>query len=141
MLPVLGTVMRWNKLCYSITCTAMQHRHDALRVSLCVAPLTDIRINENLPLASLVTLLVRYHNSVANSLLGKNPTWDDDHIFEVARRTVIATIQVRNCGLTRLTTTSESIPSQSCLHRLHQGACTPSNETHAHLVSRVTNAV
>lgn len=55
---------------------------------------TDVRANENLPLAAMHTLFVREHNRRCNVLKAANPTWGDEQLYQSARRFVIALIQV-----------------------------------------------
>ncbi|KAK0393430.1 hypothetical protein QR680_000209 [Steinernema hermaphroditum] len=43
--------------------------------------------------ASLHTIWIRHHNSIANQLLAINPKWTDEQLFEEARRIVIAQMQ------------------------------------------------
>lgn len=56
--------------------------------------MTDVRSNENLPLAALHNLFVREHNRRCNILRAANPTWSDEQLYQSARRYVIALIQV-----------------------------------------------
>lgn len=53
----------------------------------------DERVNENLALCSMQTLLVREHNFWADFIKGDNPTLDDDGIYQRARAIVGAEIQ------------------------------------------------
>lgn len=54
----------------------------------------DIRANENPELASLQTLFVREHNRVAARIADKNPTWNDEEVYQAARNFVIGEVQV-----------------------------------------------
>ncbi len=53
----------------------------------------DVRANENLILLSIHTLFVREHNRICEALALAHPTWNDEQIYQHARRTVIALIQ------------------------------------------------
>lgn len=48
------------------------------------------RANSTPQVAMMNTLMLREHNRIAGELEGRNPTWDDDRVFETARNIVIA---------------------------------------------------
>lgn len=47
----------------------------------------EIRVNEQLVLTCMHTLMAREHNRVAEGLAQVNPHWDDETIFQVSIRT------------------------------------------------------
>lgn len=53
----------------------------------------DVRVNEQPGLTMIHNLLVREHNRVADILKGINRKWNDETVFQEARRIVIAQIQ------------------------------------------------
>lgn len=53
----------------------------------------DARTSENLGLASLHLLFIRYHNVIAEGLLGVNPTATDEELYQGARRIVMGVMQ------------------------------------------------
>lgn len=53
----------------------------------------DVRVNEHPGIASMHTLWVRQHNRLAITLADLNPHWNDEQIFQEARRIVGAQIQ------------------------------------------------
>ena len=53
----------------------------------------DERVNHNVGLASIHTLMVREHNRMAAMLEEVNPHWDEETLFQEARRIVGAEIQ------------------------------------------------
>ncbi|CAG4970324.1 unnamed protein product [Parnassius apollo] len=53
----------------------------------------DIRVNQNPQLTILQIILLREHNRIADTLAKLNPFWDDETIYQEARRIHIAEIQ------------------------------------------------
>ena len=51
------------------------------------------RASENLALSGMQILFNREHNRVASSLASLNPTWNDETLYQVARKIVIAEFQ------------------------------------------------
>lgn len=53
----------------------------------------DIRVNENHALTTMHLLWVREHNRLARNLQLLNPQWNDERLYQEARRIVVAEIQ------------------------------------------------
>uniref|UniRef100_A0AAG5CN83 Chorion peroxidase n=1 Tax=Anopheles atroparvus TaxID=41427 RepID=A0AAG5CN83_ANOAO len=53
----------------------------------------DARANENLHLTSMHLIWARHHNSLATGLAKVNPHWDDERLFQEARRILAAQMQ------------------------------------------------
>ncbi|XP_077495238.1 salivary peroxidase/catechol oxidase-like [Amblyomma americanum] len=53
----------------------------------------DFRSNQNPGLVTMHTLFLREHNRIARKLAEKNPDWNDDVVFQTARRIVVACLQ------------------------------------------------
>ena len=53
----------------------------------------DTRANENLLLTSMHLIWARHHNYLAEQLQALNPDWDDETIFQEARRILAAQLQ------------------------------------------------
>ena len=54
----------------------------------------DVRANENIELTAMQTLFMREHNRVASQIAAAHPTYDDETIYQLARRWVGAELQV-----------------------------------------------
>lgn len=50
----------------------------------------DVRVNENIALVSTQTLWVLEHNRIAAELKKINPSWNDERLYQEARKIVIA---------------------------------------------------
>ncbi len=64
-------------------------RSPTQRVMVC----GDVRANENSLLASVHTLWLREHNWLCDSLAQTHPTYDDEALYQAARRLLIAELQ------------------------------------------------
>lgn len=53
----------------------------------------DDRVNQNPGLMTIQTVFVREHNRIADNLALVNPSWEDETVFQEARRIIIAMIQ------------------------------------------------
>jgi hypothetical protein len=53
----------------------------------------DLRVNEQVGLTAVHTLFVREHNRLAEEIVAANPGWDDEQIYQRARKFVGAEIQ------------------------------------------------
>lgn len=53
----------------------------------------DIRANENLLLLAFHTLFMREHNRICDEYITRHPEWDDERLYQHARRLVTAHIQ------------------------------------------------
>lgn len=54
----------------------------------------DVRANENIELTAMQTLFMREHNRIADKISHDHPGMSDEQIYQQARRTVIAELQV-----------------------------------------------
>lgn len=77
----------------------LKTRNDSLTFAKCKDHLTcwmesgDDRVNSNPHLTLLHTIFVREHNRIANIFQSMNEDWDDEKLYQEARRVVIAEIQ------------------------------------------------
>lgn len=53
----------------------------------------DSRVNEQPGLTAIHTIWMREHNRVARQLKALNPSWNDETVFQEARRFVVAEMQ------------------------------------------------
>lgn len=53
----------------------------------------DFRLNQSPPLAQWISLFYRNHNRICDLLVQQNPGWNDDRLFNEARRINIAMYQ------------------------------------------------
>ncbi len=53
----------------------------------------DVRANENIELTAMQTLFMREHNRLADKLAGQHPDWNDEQLYQQARRLVVGEIQ------------------------------------------------
>lgn len=53
----------------------------------------DTRANENLHLTSMHLIWARHHNYIASELERRNPHWDDERLFQEAKRILAAQLQ------------------------------------------------
>lgn len=54
----------------------------------------DMRVNEQILLTLFHTVWARHHNNIAAKLKSSNPAWNDEKLFQEARRIVGAQLQV-----------------------------------------------
>ncbi|KAK6021363.1 heme peroxidase, partial [Ostertagia ostertagi] len=66
--------------------------------------LGDSRVNENPGLLSIGIMLFRWHNVIAKRMKEEYPAWNDEELFQAARRWVIATIQIPSAMILRKNT-------------------------------------
>ncbi|GBM19230.1 Peroxidase [Araneus ventricosus] len=56
----------------------------------------DPRVNQHATLTSMQTVFMREHNRIAEELLELNPNWNDERLYQEARRITIAQLQYIN---------------------------------------------
>lgn len=54
----------------------------------------DVRANENVELSAIHTLFLREHNTIASAIAARNHYLNDEQIFQMTRRIVVAELQV-----------------------------------------------
>lgn len=75
----------------------------------------DLRINQNLDLAALQTVFLREHNRLATGLYAINPSWNDERLYQEARRILIAQVSSFPLKLLANFTPKEPIAENTCL--------------------------
>lgn len=56
--------------------------------------LGDVNVNQNLGIALLQNLFLRFHNYIANKLQEAHPSWTDETIYQETRRIIAAVTQI-----------------------------------------------
>lgn len=54
----------------------------------------DVNVNQNLGIALIQNLFLRFHNHIADKLQDDHPTWTDETVYQETRRIVAAVIQI-----------------------------------------------
>ena len=91
LLPISSTCT--NKACFVCGNERCQKQFSLLIAVKSLFCLGDSRCTEQPQLTVMHTLWAREHNRIANSLSALNPTWNDETIFQEARRIVVAEVQ------------------------------------------------
>ena len=88
VLPVIGDAS------FDDECAGRADAADAADVNATICYRSgDARVNTSPALVALHSLFVRQHNRLAEQLFDINPTWDDETLFQEARRLVVAQLQ------------------------------------------------
>lgn len=69
------------------------HMDNPIRLSEKLFVAGDVRANENILLAAFHTLFVREHNRLCDELIEKYPNWNDEQLYQYARKIVGGMIQ------------------------------------------------
>jgi hypothetical protein len=88
-----GNLLPYNNLTYFTQkqLDALHMANDAQQVpSANLFAAGDVRANENIELTAIQTLFVRNHNRIANELHALHPDWNDEQLFQEARKINIA---------------------------------------------------
>jgi len=83
---IVGSALPGLPVLNAASCTTMAKSTDCFLTG-------DIRTGESVQVTVIQTLFVRYHNDIATSLALENAGWDDETIYQEARRITIAVYQ------------------------------------------------
>lgn len=91
-----GNLMPWNTVTGEFNAQpdpSAPHMEDDTRSGSKLFVAGDSRANENPLLAALHTIFVREHNRLADEFAEANPDWDDEKLYQMARKHVGAYLQ------------------------------------------------